>query len=76
MLLNPFTPRVKPESNLESINVAVTFKSVDETLVCDHSNERYSGAVGFLQNEIQDLSLNFELRILGSERVKQRFESN
>ena len=29
------------ESNLESINVVVTFKSVDETLVCDHSNESY-----------------------------------
>ena len=28
-----------PESNLESINVALTFESVDETLVCDHSNE-------------------------------------
>ena len=30
-----------PESNLESINVILTFKSVDETLVCDHSNESY-----------------------------------
>ena len=26
---------------LESINVVVTFKSVDETLACDHSNESY-----------------------------------
>ena len=30
-----------PESNLESINVVVTFESVDETLVRDHSNESY-----------------------------------
>ena len=30
-----------PESNLESINVVLTFKSVDETLVCHHSNESY-----------------------------------
>ena len=28
-----------PESNLQSINVVVPFESVDETLVCDHSNE-------------------------------------
>ena len=43
-----------PESNLESINVALTFESVDETLLCDHSNESYwavllSGAVCFWQ---------------------------
>ena len=30
-----------PESNLESINVVVSFESVDETLVCDHSNDSY-----------------------------------
>ena len=30
-----------PESNLESINVVVTFESVVEILVCDHSNESY-----------------------------------
>ena len=41
-----------PESNLESINVAVPVESVDETLVCDHSNESYRavlscGTVGF-----------------------------
>ena len=30
-----------PKSNLESINVVVPFESVDETLVCDHSNESY-----------------------------------
>ena len=36
--INPFNPRVK---NLESINVVVPFTSVDETLVCDHSNESY-----------------------------------
>ena len=35
--VNPFTPRV----NIEPINVVLTFKSVDETLVCDHSNESY-----------------------------------
>jgi len=29
------------ESNLESIEVVLTFKSVDETLVCDHPNESY-----------------------------------
>ena len=33
---NPFTPRVKP---IESINVS--FESVHETLVCDHSNDSY-----------------------------------
>ena len=37
-----------PESNLESINVALTSKSAHETLGCDHSNESYSsGAVCF-----------------------------
>ena len=30
-----------PESNLDSINVVLTFESVDKTLVCDHSNESY-----------------------------------
>jgi len=25
--------------NLEKINVVLTFKSVDETIVCDHSND-------------------------------------
>ena len=30
-----------PESNLESTTVVVTFKFVDETLVCDHSNDSY-----------------------------------
>ena len=30
-----------PQSNLESIKVVVTFESVDETLVCDHSNESH-----------------------------------
>ena len=30
-----------PESNLESIKVVVPVESVDETLVCDHSNESY-----------------------------------
>ena len=34
-----------PESNLESINVVVTFKSVDKTLVCDHSYESYSAVL-------------------------------
>ena len=39
ILINPdFTPRVP---NLESIHVVVIFESVDETLVCDHSNKRY-----------------------------------
>ena len=32
---NPFTP------NLKSVNVVVPFESLDETLVCDHSNESY-----------------------------------
>ena len=27
--------------------VVITFKSVDETLVCDHSNESYCGRVYF-----------------------------
>ena len=30
-----------PESNFKSINVAVPFKSVYKTLVCDHSIESY-----------------------------------
>ena len=30
-----------PKSNLESINVVLTFTFVDETLVCDHSNKSY-----------------------------------
>ena len=30
-----------PESNLEPINMVVLFESVDETLVCDDSNESY-----------------------------------
>ena len=30
-----------PELSLESINVFVTLKSVDETLMCDHLNESY-----------------------------------
>ena len=30
-----------PETKLEAINVVVTFESVDETLVYDHSNESY-----------------------------------
>ena len=43
-----------PKSNLESINVAVPFESVDETLMCDHSNESYrailsNGTVCFWQ---------------------------
>ena len=43
-----------PESILESITVVIPFESVDETLVCDHSNESYSavlscGAVCFWQ---------------------------
>ena len=43
-----------PESNLESINMVVTFKFVDETPVCNHSNESYCavlscGAVCFWQ---------------------------
>ena len=29
------------ESNVESINVVELFESMDETLVCDHSNESY-----------------------------------
>ena len=52
----------------------VTFESVDEALVCDHSNESYrvvlsSGAVCFwqwiLQNEIQDFFFCFDLSISG-----------
>ena len=35
-----YPPR-HPESNLESINMVLTFTSVDETIVCDHSNESY-----------------------------------
>ena len=39
--LNCLTLSSLPESNLEPINVVVPFYSVDETLVCDHSNESY-----------------------------------
>ena len=54
----------------------VTFESVYETLVCDHSNESYwcclilqNDLILILQNEIQDAFLSFELSTLGSERV-------
>ena len=30
-----------PVSNLQSMNVAVPFESVYETVMCDHSNESY-----------------------------------
>ena len=30
-----------PEASIKSIIVVLTFKSADETLVCDHSNESY-----------------------------------
>ena len=33
------------ESNLESIEMVLTFKSVDETLACDPSNESYRAAL-------------------------------
>ena len=33
------------ESNLQSINVVAPFESVDETLVCDHSNQSYWAAL-------------------------------
>ena len=70
-------------SNLESINIVVPFESVDETLVCGHSNESYWVVLSggdvcfwqFLQNEIQDFSLNFELSTLGSERVLKKWYS-
>ena len=68
--MNPFTPRVK----LDSINVVVTSKSVDETLVCDHSNESYFHELllGFFTFcKMYDFLLNFQLSTLGSERVKK-----
>ena len=52
--------------------VVLTSKFVDETLVCDHSNESYRAVINnctfmfsclfltIVQNEIQDFSLNFE----------------
>ena len=62
-------------------NVVQTFKSVDETLACDHSNESYraalsSGALCFLQFckiKFQDFFHSFELSTLVSERVKTDF---
>ena len=41
MVIKPYLTLSLPESNLESINLAVPCKSVDETRVCDHSNESY-----------------------------------
>ena len=60
--------------------MVVTFKSADETLVCDHSNESYRAVLSssirlfltIVQNEIHDFPLSFELSTLGSERVKFR----
>ena len=91
---NPFTPRLEPHSQglffprdggretlgtRLSINVAVPFESVDDTLVCDHSNERYILSSTFmwcclfltiLQNEIDDFSSVLNLALLGvNERV-------
>ena len=67
-----------PDSNLESINVVETFKSMDETLVCDHPNEKLSSStfkwcclfLKILQNEIQILFPSVLNLGLGSERVK------
>ena len=58
---------------LEPINVVIPFESVDETQVCDHSNESYravfsSGVVCFWQfckMKFQIFSLSFELSTLG-----------
>ena len=61
--INPFTPRVKPCVN------KCGFESVDETLVCDHSNESYR-AVLSRGAEIHDFPLSFELSTLGSERLQ------
>ena len=60
--------------------VILTFESVDETLVCDHSNESYRavlscGAVSFWQFwkvKFQIFPLSFELSTLRSERVKAK----
>ena len=65
-----------PDSNLESIkiNVVVAFESVDETLVCDHSNESYQavlsiGAVCFWQFYKMKFKI-FSLRLLGVKGLK------
>ena len=58
-------------------NVVLTFKSVDETQVCDHSNESYwevlsCGAVCFWQFRKMKLNIFshiFEPSTLGYERV-------
>ena len=65
----------KQQSNLESINVVVPLKSVDETLVCDHSYESYRAVLSLmwycllLTKNDSRISRRFELRTLGSERV-------
>ena len=86
LILNPLRPGgltlSLPESNLESINLAVTFKSF-EILVCDHSNGGYRavlpyacGAVCFWQlckMKFKIFFLSFKLSTLGSERVNRGF---
>ena len=55
--------------------VVLAFESVDETLVCDHSNESYL-FLTILRKEILDFSVSFELSTLVSERVNCFFVSN
>ena len=56
--------------------MVVPFESVDNTLVCDHSNESYWAALPLFltiwQNEIQ-FFFSFELSTFGSERVNTAF---
>ena len=56
--------------------VVLTFKSVDETLMCDHSNESYLAALlcgtvcflKFCKTKLDIVFLNFELDNLGYEK--------
>ena len=62
-----------PESNLESTNLVVTFESVDETLVCYHSNKSYRAVLSsdavcvwlFCKMKFKIFSLVLSLALLG-----------
>ena len=61
----PFTARV---NNMEKCNTALTVKSVDEILWCDHSNEtslqQYFCLVPFVLQHVIKLNLGFFLNFL------------
>ena len=70
-----------PESNLESINVVVPFKSVDESQVCGPFKWKLLSSafkwcclfLTILQNDIQYFFLSFEHSTFGGERVNYIF---